>query len=255
MKRNPRRLTRREFLLGATTLLGGAVLSEISYLLARAAEGSSTTYLPLVNNDGNNTPKPPTVTPTKVGATVTPTPTGVTPTSTSTAPTSTPITPVPPGPLDGRVVHIRDEQATNWNGSDPFYNAVDQSVVNAMTLSGLPDLTGQTGWSAIWNLLFNRIHSGGYSQGQKIAIKVNFNNSGRDTNNCSSHNNYIDALHQPVIALIQGMVAAGVVDDDIIIYDAAAGAKQGFFPSYFRVSNHRSLPRGKLHRQIGLRQH
>ncbi len=116
-----------------------------------------------------------------------------------------------------RVVHVRDADATDWNGTDPFYDAVDQDVVNNMVQTGLQLLTGQDSWPDIWNALFERVHPSGYSAGQKIAIKVNLNASKYD---CYNHDNLIDALPQPVLALISGMVAAGVQPGDVIVYDS-----------------------------------
>lgn len=127
-----------------------------------------------------------------------------------------------------RVVHIRDADATNWSGSGSFYNAVNQNVVNTMVQTGLQHLTGRSTWSAIWGTLFGRVHPGGYSAGQKIAIKVSFNNSSA----CDSHDNKIDTLPQPVLALISGMVAAGVQASDITIYDATKNGR--IIPNYFR---------------------
>jgi hypothetical protein len=115
------------------------------------------------------------------------------------------------------VVHVRDADATDWNGTGLFYNAVDQDVVNSMVQTGLQILTGQESWADIWSTLFEPVHPGGYSAGQKIAIKVNLNASKTD---CDSHGNLIDALPQPVLALISGLVAAGVQPGDITVYDS-----------------------------------
>jgi Domain of unknown function (DUF362) len=133
-----------------------------------------------------------------------------------------------------RVVHIHDAAATNWDGSGHFYDAVDQDVVNAMVQAGLQHLTGHDAWPDIWTTLFTRIHPGGYSPGQKIAVKVNFNNSGTGSNGCSSHNNVIDALPQPVLALLHGLVAAGVEPGDVTIYDASYTGLGRIIPDYFR---------------------
>ena len=116
-----------------------------------------------------------------------------------------------------RVVHVRDADATDWNGTGLFYNAVDQGVVNSMVQTGLQLFTGQSSWTDIWSVLFERVHPGGYSAGQKIAIKVNLNASRTD---CDSHGNLIDALPQPVLALISGLVTAGVQPGDITVYDS-----------------------------------
>ena len=115
-----------------------------------------------------------------------------------------------------RVVHVRDADATDWNGTDSFYNAVDQDVVNSMVQTGLQLLTGQDSWADIWSTLFEPVHPGGYSVGQKIAIKVNLNMSRA----CDDHLNVIDALPQLVLALIPGLVAAGVQPGDVTVYDS-----------------------------------
>jgi len=115
-----------------------------------------------------------------------------------------------------RVVHVRDTDATNWNGTGLFYDAVNQNVVTDMVQTGLQLLTGQDSWPDIWSALFERVHPGGYSVGQKIAIKVNLNASW----DCYSHGNLIDALPQPLLGLISGMVTAGVQPSDITVYDS-----------------------------------
>jgi hypothetical protein len=107
-----------------------------------------------------------------------------------------------------------------------------------MVLGGLQVLTDQEDWDGIWSSLFVRVQHDGYSAGQKIAIKVNFNNSGRKGNGCNNHNNQSDALPQPVLALVSGLVAAGVLASDIVIYDATWGGEASLpgriIPSYFR---------------------
>jgi hypothetical protein len=70
---------------------------------------------------------------------------------------------------------------------------------------------------------------------------VNFNNSSLYGNGCTTHNNTIDALPQPVLALIDGMSAAGVQDDDLIIYDASAQVGR-LIPDYFRVPISNAYP-------------
>jgi hypothetical protein len=126
-----------------------------------------------------------------------------------------------------RVVHVRDVQATSWDGASLFYNAVDQERVSAMIRSGLQHLTGKEAWPDIWSELFKRVNVNSYSPGQKIAIKVNLNAS----HDCSYHGNVIDALPQPVLGLISGLVAAGVAPGDVLVYDSIR-----VIPSYLRDS-------------------
>jgi len=124
---------------------------------------------------------------------------------------------------------VHNSSATNWNGSGWYGNAVNQTIVDNMTQQGLQELTGKSSWGDIWYELFKRVNSSGYQPGQKIAIKVNFNNS---HGNCSDSDNEIDALPHPVKALIAGLVAAGVNQNDIWIYDATVDGRT--IPDRFR---------------------
>ncbi len=133
-------------------------------------------------------------------------------------PTPTP-TPTPtrtPTPGSSRVVHVRDPDATSWNGSSNYYyNYVNQSVVNNMVDQGVMALTSTSTRADAWRALIPN-YSGGL-----VAIKVNFNNSGND--------NIIDALIHPVNAAIRGLVEIGVATQNIRIYDAIRP-----IPTYFR---------------------
>jgi len=235
-KRNP--LSRREFLIGLGAIAGGLTLAGVQKMLANARlQTISRTYLPFVvrgRPTPTRTPVPPTAT-----ATPPPTPTA-SPTDTATpSPTVGPTTPPPSG--SGLVVHVRDAQATSWSGANGtyFYNEVDTAIVEAMLLDALQELTGQSSWGNIWQVLFGRVHSGGYQPGQKIAIKTSFNNSIFNGNSCSSHNNQIDAVPQLALALLNGLHAAGVHAEDVYFYDASgseSGQRYGkTIPNYFRT--------------------
>lgn len=239
MNQKPK-LTRRQALLGMAAVAGGLALTGLQHLIAKArllaqVNGEYDLNLPLVSKSGEQpgptitsqtTPRTPTVTE----------PMPTTPSHTPTSTLSVTSGPTPePGPLDGKVRLVRDANATNWNGSSSpcFYESVNQEAVDNMVNTGLYHLTGESSATAIWGMLFKRINPGGYQAGQKIAIKVNFNNSHRDGNTCSTHTNMIDALPHPVLALIDSMVAAGVRANDIVIYDASARVGRRI-PNYFR---------------------
>jgi hypothetical protein len=185
--------SRRKFLVGSATALGGAFLAWTHHLLGmpatQAQEPTLTpqAYLPLLLGSGEPLP----------------------------------------GPSKPRVVHVHDPRATEWDGTGMFYNAVDQATVTNMVHSGLQLLTGQETWPDIWNALFERVQPGGYSAGQKIAVKVNLNMTYEF--DCESHGNIIDALPQPVLGMISGLVAAGVLPGDIFVYDSIRDPT-----SYFR---------------------
>lgn len=116
-------------------------------------------------------------------------------------------TPEPPSPPTGsRVVHVHDSDATNWNGSGWYGDHVNQSVVDSMVDRGVMELTGTSTRANAWRALIPN-YSGG-----TVAIKVNFNNEGRD--------NIIDALIHPVNTVIQGLTDIGVATEDILVFDA-----------------------------------
>jgi len=110
------------------------------------------------------------------------------------------------------VVQVHSDSATSWDGSDPlYYNHVDQDVVDTMVDRGVMALTGMANVANAWRSLLP-----GYTSGQGIAIKVNFNNCGT----CSDADGNIDAIIEPVNSVIRGLLAAGVTASDIWIYDA-----------------------------------
>jgi len=197
-----KRISRRDLLTGGALASAGLALSKcllgrenVPASTAQDATPTHTTYLPYVNNEPTPTP--------------TPTPTN-TPTPTPTA------TPTPGASTGPKVLHIRNPDATHWNGSGWYGDAVNQTAVNGMVQDGLQNLTNQSSWMDIWNDLFSQVQPSGYHIGQKIAIKVNFNNS----RGCDSDYTEIDALPQPIKALIAGLVEAGVAQEDIWVYDA-----------------------------------
>ena len=123
----------------------------------------------------------------------------------------------PPNP--GKVVHIRTPAATTWSGETDYWNYVDQSTVDSMVELGLKELTGEATAVDAWKRLMPQ-----YQPGQKIAIKVNFNN----TRYCEGSVVVIDAIIEPVNAVAKGLVAMGVAPSDICIYDAVRAIPDRF---------------------------
>lgn len=110
-----------------------------------------------------------------------------------------------------RVIHIHNQDATNWQGQTDYWSYVIQTEVDEMVNRGLTELTGTTTISDAWRALIPD-----YQPGQKIAIKVNFNNTWK----CSSTNGVIDALIHPVNSIVSGLDHIGVARGDIRVYDA-----------------------------------
>jgi len=128
----------------------------------------------------------------------------------------------------GRVVWIRDVNATKWNGSTGSWwddNNTDQATVDAMVSESLRALTGESSDAAAWDALFkyfNQTHGSGavgYQPGEKIAIKINKN---QDNNrNAWSPNEGNPSPHVIYSLLKQLIEVAGVPGSAITIYDAS----------------------------------
>ena len=114
-------------------------------------------------------------------------------------------------PFCGKVVHVHSDDATSWSGEGKYWDFVDQETVNRMVERGLTELTGAPTAVDAWRILIPA-----YQPGQKIAIKVNWNNA-RD---CHSTSSQIDALVEPVNAVARGLVQMGVRGEDLWVYDA-----------------------------------
>jgi hypothetical protein len=207
-------MSRREFLriaIGGSALAGAGMVAQWLSGKARiipvtGAANDLKQYLPVVMKSGI------TATPTMT-ATSTTTPTSTTNPTSTTTPTSTTNPTSTTTPPNNRVVHVWDNQATSWNFSTGWYgDYISQSRVNTMTNQCLMALTNTGTVANAWLSLLP-----GYSAGKGIAIKINFNNSWGD---CNEITNRIDAVAEPINALVSGMLQAGVQAADIWIYDA-----------------------------------
>ena len=122
--------------------------------------------------------------------------------------------------LAGGVIHVQDASATSWDFTTGWYGyTVDQVVVNGMVEKGLLELTGEDTVSGAWGKLIPM-----YVTGQNIAIKINFSNyyaGGADPDPD------INALIEPVNALIGTLVAFGVWPRDIVVLNTAAALVAG----------------------------
>ena len=126
---------------------------------------------------------------------------------------------ISPNPA-GKVVHVHNMNATHWAGETDFWNHVDQTAVNLMVDRGLMLLTGAQTVADAWRVLLPE-----YQPGQKIAIKVNFNNNSSD---CHDTDGIIDGLIQPVNALVSGLALIGVAYSDVHVYDAVRALPDWF---------------------------
>ena len=158
-----------------------------------------------------------TVTPAETAAatdteTAMPTETATATDTETAAPTETaPVIDTPVPSLGARVIHMHSSGATSWNGQADYWNYVNQAAVDAMVDRGVMALTGASTLAAAWRSLLPN-----YSPGKAIAVKVNLNNSTA----CNDADGQIDALIQPVNAIVRGLKQIGVRETDVWVYDA-----------------------------------
>jgi len=126
----------------------------------------------------------------------------------------------------GRVVWIRDPDATSWDGSTGSwwdYNNTDQKIVDLMLSKAIKGLTGQSSEPKAWDSLFRHFNKSkgfgdvGYQKPEKIVIKINMNQDRgsdwkSDVGNPSPH-----VIHSLVDQLVN---KAGVPGSAITLYDA-----------------------------------
>jgi len=110
------------------------------------------------------------------------------------------------------VVHTYCERAANWDFATGWWGAhVDQDVVSDMVDRGVMELTGRKTRADAWRALIPN-----YVSGQRVAIKVNLNNA----RTVDDSDDIVDALVEPVNAVIAGLTEIGVAASDIWVYDA-----------------------------------
>ena len=142
--------------------------------------------------------------------------------------------------LHGRVIHLHASGVTDWDFSSSHYYGrtqasgvvgVSQAVVDAMVDRGVTALLGLqiSAVAEAWRRL-----TPDYVPGDSIAIKINLNNAF----SCSTTVASIDAIAQPVNAVVRGLKLRGVRDQDILVYDAVRS-----FPTrlYNELTNHNIL--------------
>lgn len=126
----------------------------------------------------------------------------------------------------GRVVWVHDPAVAKWDSTSGNWwdeNVVSQSEADKMLKESLISLTGEKSEKTAWKALFKYFNSKhgrknlNYQPGQKIAVKIN-------TNNTSSHqdSHEINATPQLVLSLLKSLVdEAGIAQENITVFDAS----------------------------------
>ncbi len=146
-----------------------------------------------------------------------------------------------PGLPRPRVIHTYCPRAATWDFSTGWWgDHVDQDVVTEMVKRGLMELTGRNAQADAWKALIPS-----YVSGERVAIKVNFNNA----SSVADSDNQIDASIEPVNAVIAGLTEIGVASSDIWIYDAVRAIPARFaagcdYPGVQFSGNSTSNPQG-----------
>jgi uncharacterized protein (DUF362 family) len=149
----------------------------------------------------------------------------------------------------GRVAWVYDPAVASWDGTTGNWwdeNVTSQAEADKMLKESLTTLTGEKtirkAWTAIFRYFNSRhnIQNLNYRPGQKIAIKIN-------TNNTYSHQDSpeINATPQLVLALLKSLVNdAGIQQDRITVFDASRFITDNIFnkchsvlPGVFFVDN------------------
>lgn len=132
------------------------------------------------------------------------------------------------GIFPGRVTWSRNLSATTWDGSTGYWwenKNTNQSLVDGMVSNSIQSLTGTNNDSASWEAIFkyfNQNHGKGnigYNNSEKIAIKINCNNT-RDSHTQQVNN--INPSPQLLLSILRQLInTAGVPQGNIIAYDAS----------------------------------
>ena len=130
------------------------------------------------------------------------------------------------GLFPGRVVWVFDPKVATWDGTNKYWwdeKSTSQTEASRMLENVLISLTGKGTEAKAWDALFINFNqekkkiSGGYANNQKIAVKINQNNTTRHADTTG-----LNATPQLVYALINSLTKeAGVPQKNITIFDAS----------------------------------
>jgi hypothetical protein len=143
----------------------------------------------------------------------------------------------------GRVVWVWNPNATEEDLSGYWWDQENnnQDVIDQMFSIGFQQLTGTSSDVEAWNSIFsyfNEVHGNGntgYQSGEKIAIKLNFNNAlGGVGDPYTKEDNDRDASPYVVKALLHQLVnVVGVAQEDITVFDASRPIPNSFYNRVF----------------------
>jgi hypothetical protein len=138
------------------------------------------------------------------------------------------------GIFPGLVVWIFDPKVATWDGSNKYWwdeKSTSQVETDKMLTNLLTSLTGKKNEANAWDALFKNFNEtkkkgkNGFSPNQKIAVKINQNNTLRHADTTG-----LNASPQLVYALIRSLTKeAGVPQGNITIFDASRFISDNIF--------------------------
>lgn len=153
------------------------------------------------------------------------------------------------GIFPGRVVWAMDSEVSKWDGTTGRWwddGNIDMAILESMYEKSICTLVGAANAKEAWKKIF-RYHNmtngrgdRGYGQGEKIAVKINLNN----TFGTDDDDNDIDQSPQSTIALLRQLTEkAGVPENCIVLYDATIGWKARAIPDRLYKPVRRLFPK------------
>jgi hypothetical protein len=166
----------------------------------------------------------------------------------------------------GRVVWVHNPKVATWDGVTDHMRVIkstgewwddeycNQDISTEMVSSAVKSLAGDRSEKKSWELIFKHFNdthgfgNNGYKPGEKIAIKVNFNN---DRSNSQP---WTPGRGMPSPQLLQAFLRqlvqnAGVPGEDITVFDAASGRFISD-PVYNRIMSDPDARLHKIHFQV-----
>ncbi len=125
---------------------------------------------------------------------------------------------------DNRVIRVYDPKVSGFDfgASEVYWKAIDPAVLEEMLHRGIREVSGTGKVKQAWRLILNGNETESLA-GKSIAVKVNFNNTGRDIDRTLNNSPVMLA------ALAKSLVSAGVQEEDISFFDCSRP-----FPETFR---------------------
>jgi hypothetical protein len=150
-----------------------------------------------------------------------------------------PVVPLSPtgtgkGIFPGRVAWVHNPNAAQWTGSGNYWAASvnPQAEYDKTFTEGIKCLSGGTNDLTSWDLIFKWFNNNhgragtGYQAGDKIAIKINQNNTAAPAADCGTGSN---ANAQSCVACLRSLVNAGVPQSDIWIGDPSRAVTDNIY--------------------------